>query len=84
MAVLDGDGDGRLSRVEAGLVAHPELRFEDWDRDGDDMLDAAELRLLLYGVSPLLERHRGGDEADQAGRAAREAAEGDRTAPASW
>lgn len=84
LAVLDQDGDGTLSSDELARVAHPDLQLEDWDGDGDGRLDAHELRLLLYGVSPLAQGHRGAEEEDEAGSAAREAADRRLAPPAGW
>ena len=84
LVVLDRDGDGRLSREELDRAAHPSLQFEAWDADGDGLLDAQELRLLLYGVSPLVLDHRGAEAEDHAGAAVPEAAERRMAPPARW
>lgn len=42
----DEDGDGYLSRSEIGLRLNQDIRFKDYDLDGNDGIDAFEFQLL--------------------------------------
>ncbi len=58
IAVIDGDGDGRLSYEEFSDV----VRFQDpeeYDINADGSFDEAEVWAMLLKVSPLLSTHRG-------------------------
>ncbi len=58
IAVIDTDGDGRLSREEfSGVVRDPDP--DTYDGDGDGFIDEAEVRAMLAELSPLLPSHRG-------------------------
>ncbi len=59
MAVLDADGDLRLSGDELAAVAHPSLTFAEFDADGDGQVDIPELDALLRAHGPLLPDHAG-------------------------
>ena len=53
LAVLDDDGDGRVSVAEYARHSDGELGFEIVDADGSGALEAWELELVLTSVSPL-------------------------------
>ncbi|MCP4805870.1 MAG: EF-hand domain-containing protein [Proteobacteria bacterium] len=57
MAVLDTDGDGRLSSKEFALRAEPGVALSDWDLDGDLSLSVEELRAGMWEHSPLIDGH---------------------------
>ena len=54
IAVLDSDGDGRLSYAEYRAVASDHHEPVDLDLNEDGALDEAEIRRMLLTVSPLL------------------------------
>ena len=60
LAILDDDGNGRLSRAEFDRAAHRGQRFSQWDVDHSDDLDEDELHRHLLEQSPLLPSYRDG------------------------
>lgn len=43
---MDEDGDGYLSRSEIGLRLNQDIKYQDYDLDGNDGIDAFEFQLL--------------------------------------
>jgi len=58
IAVLDGDGDGRLSSAELLAAAPADAPPQGYDLDSDGFVSESELRALLWSVSPLVPHHR--------------------------
>jgi hypothetical protein len=63
-AVLDRDGDGRLSKHEV-LEAAPERAPKGIDKDRDGFVSEEELRALLWRVSPMPPKSRLGAEDEE-------------------
>lgn len=57
MAVLDADGDARLSAEEFASVAHPAAQLSAADTNKDNLVDVHELDALLRETGPLLPDH---------------------------
>jgi len=54
MEVLDRDGQAGLSEMEFTAAAIPGLDFSEFDTTGDGILDADEVRALLWKASPVI------------------------------
>ncbi|MFZ5481716.1 MAG: hypothetical protein ACOZNI_33445 [Myxococcota bacterium] len=64
LAVLDGDGDGRLSAAEFARVTWPGTEMAPFDADASGDLDAVELRAMVWAASPLPPDHLAGPPPD--------------------